>query len=60
VNSLLLTAYATHGMFDDMVHSLGRGLMWAGAFRIMHGLSLPGAALLVTVVLAIAWMASRR
>jgi hypothetical protein len=56
----LFLAYAQHSFFQDMLRSLGRGVMYAGAFRIMRGMSMPGAIGLVLVVLAIAWLLSRR
>jgi hypothetical protein len=60
VNNLLFMAYAHHSFFEDMSRSLGRGIMYGFGFKAMRALSMPGAIALVLVVLAIAWMVSRR
>jgi hypothetical protein len=60
VTNLLVLASAHHTLFDDLARSLGRGVMYAGAFRLMRSLPMGGAVLLVLAVLAVAWMVSRR
>ncbi len=62
MSDLLFLAYshAAPSLFGDMLHSLGRGVMYAGAFRIMRSLSMSGAIALVLVVLAVAFVLSRR
>jgi hypothetical protein len=49
-----------HAFFDDMMHSPGRGVMYAFAFKVRHALAMPGAIVLVLVVLAVAVLVSRR
>jgi hypothetical protein len=53
-------AYAHHSFFEDMTRSLGRGLMYGFGFKVMRALSMPGAVAVVLVVLAIAFVLSRR
>jgi vacuolar-type H+-ATPase subunit I/STV1 len=60
VNDLLFLAHAQHSMFDDMVHSLGRGVVYAGASKVVRALPMGGAVLLVGGVLLVAWLAGRR
>lgn len=56
----LVFAAVHHSVFEDMTRSLGRGLMYGFAFKVMRVLSLPGAIALVLIVLVIAWAVSRR
>ena len=43
-----------------MMHSPGRSVMYACAFKVRHALVTPGAIVLVLVVLAVAVLVSRR
>ena len=43
-----------------MMHSPGRGVMYAFAFKVRHAPAMPGAIVLVLVVLAVAVLVSRR
>jgi hypothetical protein len=47
-------------MFDDMVRSLGWGVMYAGASKVVRALPMGGALLLVAGALLVAWLAGRR
>ncbi|CAH2603289.1 conserved protein of unknown function [Rhodovastum atsumiense] len=57
--NLLVTASSYPSVFEDMLRSLGRGLMYAFGFKVMGMLSLPGAVVVVLVVLVIAYVLSR-
>ena len=60
VNNLLFLAYAHHNAFDSMLGALGRGVMWASAFRVVRALPLPLVGVAVLLILVIAWAMSRR
>ncbi len=60
MQNMLFLAYAHYSMFEDMTRSLGRGVMYAGAFRLMRGMSMGGAVVAMLLVLVVAFVVSRR